>query len=199
MRSAPLFGGELPDNSIAMRPKSGLARACCLSLPLALLGCGSPSTDTVAAQDPPPEPLRQTASAQSASATDAVQADPDPRTAEAELIKLEQDYARALIQKDRAFLMRFYAPDWRGGNWMGFWTKSDMLKAVLDERYLVKSMDLKDIRVRVIGRVAIVQGHDDEVTRVNGRDTSGRWTFTDIFEHRNGMWVAVASHTAEVR
>lgn len=121
-----------------------------------------------------------------------------PRSAEAELIRLEQDYARALIAQDRAFLMRFYAPDWRGGNWMGFWTKSTMIKSLLDERYVVKSMELRDLRVRVTGNVAVVQGVDEEVTSLGGRDTSGIWGFTDVFERRHGRWVAVASHTAKI-
>lgn len=122
-----------------------------------------------------------------------------PAEAEAELLQLERDYARALIRRDRDFLQRFYAPDWRGGNWLGFWTKSTMLKAVLDERYVVKSMDLTDMQVKLLGQVAVVQGVDEEVTSVNGKDTSGRWTFTDVFERRDGRWVAIASHTAEIR
>ena len=118
---------------------------------------------------------------------------------EAELVRLEQDYAQALIGKDRAFLMRFYAPDWRGGNWMGFWSKSTMLKSVLSERYVVRSMNVRDLKVRLLGDVAIVQGVDEEVTSVDGRDTSGKWAFTDVFERRDGRWVAVASHTSEVK
>jgi hypothetical protein len=126
--------------------------------------------------------------------------DAEPRAdAEQELVRLEHAYAQALMRKDRAFLMRYYATDWRGGNWMGFWTKSTMLKAVLDERYVVKSMTLRDLKTRVVGRIGIVQGVDDEVTSVDGKDTSGKWSFTDIFEYRNGQWVAIASHTAEVK
>lgn len=117
---------------------------------------------------------------------------------EAELIQLEQDYAKALIAKDRDFLMRFYAPDWRGGNWLGFFTKSTMLKSLLDERYVVRSMRLRDIKVRVLRDVAIVQGVDDEVTSMGGHDTSGRWSFTDIFARRGGRWVAIASHTSKI-
>jgi hypothetical protein len=122
-----------------------------------------------------------------------------PARDEAELIRLERDYASALIRKDRAFLMRFYAPDWRGGNWMGFWSKSTLLKSVLNERYVVKSMNLRDLKIRLLGDVAIVQGVDDEVTSVDGRDTSGKWAFTDVFERRGGAWVAVASHTSEIK
>ena len=124
---------------------------------------------------------------------------PSPtRAAEVELIRLEQAYARALIRKDRAFLMSFYAPEWRGGNWMGFWTKSTMMQSILADRYVVKSMKLRDLSAKVYGDVGIVQGVDEEVTSVNGKNTSGKWAFTDVFHRRNGRWVAVASHTSQI-
>ena len=119
-------------------------------------------------------------------------------SAEAELIELEQDYAKALIAKDRAFLMRFYAPDWRGGNWLGVFTKSTMLKSLLAERYVVRSMKLRDIKVRVLGDVAVLEGVDDEVTSMGGNDTGGRWSFTDVFARRGGRWVAIASHASKI-
>lgn len=123
----------------------------------------------------------------------------DPARDQAELMRLEHDYARALMTRDRAFLMRFYASDWRGGNWMGFWSKATMIKSILNARYVVKSMNVRDLKVRVMGDVAIVQGVDEEVTTVDGKDTSGKWAFTDVFARRDGQWVAVASHTSEVK
>jgi hypothetical protein len=116
-----------------------------------------------------------------------------------ELIRLERAYSKALITKDRAFLEGYYAPDFRGGNWMGFWTKSTMLKAVLDNRYSVRSMDLSNLRVRIVGGIGVVQGVSTEVTRVNGKDTSGRWSFTDNFEFRGKRWVVIASHTSKLK
>lgn len=118
---------------------------------------------------------------------------------EAQLVELEHAYARALMRKDRAFLMRYYAPDWRGGNWLGFWTKSRMLRAVLSNRYVVKAMVLRDLKVRVLGDVAIVQGVDEEVSSVGGKNASGKWSFTDVFARRDGRWVAIASHTSEIK
>jgi hypothetical protein len=123
----------------------------------------------------------------------------EPARARENLIRLEHAYPKALIGKDKAFLEAYYAPDFRGGNWMGFWTKSTMLKAVLDDRYSVRSMDLSNLDVRIQGTIGIVQGVSTEETRVNGKDTSGRWSFTDVFEFRNGRWVAVASHTSELK
>lgn len=119
--------------------------------------------------------------------------------AEQELIKLERDYAKALIARDRPFLDAYYAPDFRGGNWMGFWTKSTMLQAILDDRYEVSSMVVSDLKVQLQGSVGIVQGVSTEVSRVNGKDTSGRWTFTDVFARRDGRWQAIASHTSELK
>jgi hypothetical protein len=116
-----------------------------------------------------------------------------------ELIRLEQAYSKALIDKDRAFLESYYASDFRGGNWMGFWTKSTMLKAVLDDRYSVRSMNLSNLEVKIVGTIGIVQGVSTEVTTVNGKDTSGRWGFTDVFEFRGDRWVVIASHTSELK
>ena len=82
---------------------------------------------------------------------------------------------------------------------MGFWSKATMLKSVLNARYVVKSMNVRDLKVRVTGDVAVVQGVDEEVTSVDGRDTSGKWAFTDVFARRNGTWVAIASHTSEIK
>jgi hypothetical protein len=74
-----------------------------------------------------------------------------------------------------------------------------MLRAVLDDRYSVQSMSLSNLEVRTFGTIGMVQGVSTEVTRVNGRNTSGRWSFTDVFEWRDGRWLAVASHTSELK
>lgn len=167
-----------------------------LPVSLLLAGCDPADPPATDAQSEPPPPA---ASAGAARAAPATRAPADRARDEAELIRLEHDYARALMTRDRAFLMRFYASDWRGGNWLGFWSKSTMLKSVLNARYVVKSMNVRDLKVRLMGDVAIVQGVDEEVTSVDGKDTSGKWAFTDVFERRDGQWVAVASHTSEVK
>jgi Domain of unknown function (DUF4440) len=179
-----------------MRIAACTKQALVVGLLLLLGGCepGSPRSGDAAAPAPPTSTPPAAESSNPAPS-------PAPTAAEdeRELIRLERAYAEALIAKDRAFLMRFYAADWRGGNWMGFWSKSTMLKSVLNERYVVKRMDVRDLKVRLLGDVAIVQGVDEEVTSLGGRDTSGKWSFTDVFARRDGQWVAIASHTSEVK
>ena len=181
-----------------MRIRASRKRALLLFPVLLLGGCDPadpaatrPPGETAPSDAPPPGAAQ---GAPSPSGTPA-----DAARDQAALIRLEHDYARALMARDRAFLMRFYAPDWRGGNWMGFWSKSTMLKSVLGARYVIKRMDVRDLKVRVMGDVAIVQGVDEEVTSVDGKDTSGKWAFTDVFARRDGIWVAVAGHTSEVK
>jgi len=168
-----------------------MKRYACLVL-LALAACGEKPA-APAASPPAPAPAPAAAPAAGPATPAELAAD------RAELIRLEHAYAKALIEKDRAFLMSFYANDWRGGNWTGFWTKSRMIGSLMDERYVVKSMNVRDLDVRIIGNVAIVQGIDDDVSSLNGKDTTGTWAFTDVFEKRNGRWVCVSSHTSEVK
>ncbi len=170
------------------------------ALPVALLlaACGPGASPAVPGSGEQAAPVPSPGAIPAANQA-AASAAHDPARDEAELIRLEHDYARALMTRDRAFLMRFYASDWRGGNWMGFWSKATMIKSILNARYVVKSMNVRDLKVRVMGDVAIVQGVDEEVTSLDGKDTSGKWAFTDVFARRNGQWVAVASHTSEVK
>lgn len=123
---------------------------------------------------------------------------PPAPSPEAELVRLEQDYARALIAKDVAFLKAYYAPDWRGGDWMGFGSKTNIINMLLDRRYRVTSMKLRDLKVRLVGDIAIVQGTDEEVSAMGVQDTSGVWGFTDIFARRAGRWLCIASQTTKI-
>ena len=114
------------------------------------------------------------------------------------LLAREKAYARALIDRDVGFLAGYFADDWRGGDWLGFITKSIMLDLVRSRVYTVKSMRLHDVRVRVAGNWAIVQGFEDEVSTANGQDASGSWSWTDVFEKRSGQWVVIASQSSRM-
>jgi hypothetical protein len=122
-----------------------------------------------------------------------------PASDEAQLVGLEQLYAQALMRRDLNFLKDYYAPDWRGGDWMGFANKTNILNLVKSGRYVIKSMVLRDLKVRVFGDIALVQGLDDEITSMHGKDTSGTWGWTDVFARRGGRWFCIASQTTRVQ
>jgi hypothetical protein len=43
-----------------------------------------------------------------------------------------------------------------------------------------------------------VQGSDIEKSVLNGKDTSGKWVWMDVFVKRQGRWVAVRSQSATI-
>ncbi len=55
------------------------------------------------------------------------------------------------------------------------------------------------MKVRVFGDTAAVTGTDDETTTEDGKKSSGRYVWTDVFVRRNCTWLAVASQTAQIK
>jgi len=43
-----------------------------------------------------------------------------------------------------------------------------------------------------------VQGSDTEKSLMNGKDTSGKWVWTDVFVKRDSKWLVVRSQAARV-
>ncbi len=54
------------------------------------------------------------------------------------------------------------------------------------------------MKVRVFGDTAIVTGSDTEKSTYKGKDSSGKYVWTDIFVKRNGKWQAVASESTKL-
>jgi hypothetical protein len=53
--------------------------------------------------------------------------------------------------------------------------------------------------VKVVGSTAIVQGSDTETSTTKGKDSSGKYVWTDVFANRGGKWQAVRSQNAMVK
>ena len=54
------------------------------------------------------------------------------------------------------------------------------------------------LRVRVFGNTAVVTGSDTEKSTEGGKDTSGKYIWTDVFVKQNGKWRAVSSQITKV-
>ena len=57
------------------------------------------------------------------------------------------------------------------------------------------SLDIDDVRIRVMGDVAIVHAHTTYVL-ADGRHGTGR--YTDVWAARNGGWLAVSAHVTRL-
>jgi hypothetical protein len=114
---------------------------------------------------------------------------------EKQLLMIQQQLARAWVERDRAFIERVLAPEWSV-------TQADgtirSRAAVLHDAFvvrtvLVESMIIDDVTVIVIEDTAIVRGRTQATGVVGDQRGSARLRFTDTFIKRSGQWQAVAS------
>ena len=114
--------------------------------------------------------------------------------------KLEREWTAAQTAADVGKLRRILADDWMGlgadGNRS---TKAEFLEDIKSGASKLTSFEFGPMDVKVLGTVAIVQGSDTEKSTTKGEDTTGKWVWMDVFEKRDGKWVAVRSQSAMVK
>ena len=124
-------------------------------------------------------------------------------TPEEALAKIEKDFAQAQITKDAKLFARVEAamsddfisldPTVRSSV-----TKKQLLAFVESPDYVVSAMKFPPFLVRVFGSTAVVQGTNDTVASLNGKDASGSFVWLDVFEKRDGRWVWIVTQGGEV-
>ena len=116
------------------------------------------------------------------------------------LIAFEKQWAAAYVKKDIATIGAVLGDDWIGqSDAPKPSTKAELVGAVKSGKLTFTSLALRDIKVRVFGTVAVVQGYDDETSHYGKEDTSGSYAWIDVLEKRGGKWVAVASQVTKVK
>ena len=90
---------------------------------------------------------------------------------------------------------RVVADDWIGTSWNGqTQTKAQIVEELKTGVYKAPSVNVDNIKVRVFGDVAIATLSQTEKSQYKGKDSSGRYLYTDVWVKRNGKWQVVASH-----
>jgi hypothetical protein len=110
-------------------------------------------------------------------------------TPEETLANIEKDFAQAQITKDAKLFARieaimsddFYSFDPTDGSSV---TRKQLLAFVESPDYLVSAMSFPPFLVRVFGSIAVVQGTNDAVASLRGKDESGSFVWFDVL--RNG-------------
>ncbi len=129
---------------------------------------------------------------------------PPPKTAGpsvSDTVKqLEHDWTDGMIAGDTDKVGAILADDWVAIEADGTTlTKTAFLAALKSGSSKVTSFDFGPMTVKVIGNVAIVQGSDAEKSMDKGKDSSGKYVWTDVFANRGGKWQAVRSQNAMVK
>ena len=113
--------------------------------------------------------------------------------------QMERDWEEALKNKDKTKLESIIADDYIGIGFDGKSnSKAESIANSIAADTKLDSYTLDPIKVRVYGDVAIATSGDTEKSSFKGKDTSGRWVWTDVYAKRNGRWQAVSSHSGRV-
>ena len=122
-------------------------------------------------------------------------------SAETELKAIEQQWLDAYIKSDAAFIKNVEAEDYTIVEPDGtMTTKAQDVKSVTDKKFVLKSATMSDFKCRMLGdNNAVVtamlkmSGSDD------GTEFSGDYRAIDVFEKKDGKWLAVASQITKIQ
>lgn len=122
------------------------------------------------------------------------------KNVEETLKQMELDWANAVKNGDTATLNRVLADDWVTTLDNGErHTKSELFVLVKSGKYIISSITTDPMTVRVYGNTAVVIGGDIETSTSEGKDSSGHYTWTDVFvKQKDGSWKAVVSHNSKI-
>jgi ketosteroid isomerase-like protein len=125
---------------------------------------------------------------------------PAINSSDAEFVNfLEDAWVNAIVHKDVDVLNRVMADDFNGVSPNGQrYTKAEAIADVQSGFYKVDNMELQNVDVRVFGDTALVTFYQNEKSRFENEDTSGRYAFTDVWVKRDGVWEVVSSHGTPV-
>jgi len=117
-----------------------------------------------------------------------------------ELIKLENEWADALVKRDVAFLDRVLTEDYMATDPdASVSTKAQTLAALKSSEDVISSMVVDDMKVRVYGDTAVVTGRATSQKTVKGKDVSGQNRWTDVWvKDYAGRWQCVAGHSSRI-
>ncbi|HET9525144.1 MAG TPA: nuclear transport factor 2 family protein [Pyrinomonadaceae bacterium] len=132
----------------------------------------------------------------------------DAAAIEAEIIKLERDWANSPMNRDGDAVRRVLAddvvltyPDGTTG------TKADEVRLIESGAITMDSWELAEPKVTVLnadaafitGRGIIKNGKYKDPNAKRPVDISGEYRFLDVYARRNGQWQAVASQATPIR
>lgn len=123
----------------------------------------------------------------------------DTSSVEKTLMQMERDWTEAGLKKDVKTFDRIIADDWVALDFLGKTvTKAEAVADLKSGSSTNQSVQLGEMKVRTFGNTAVVTGSDTEKSTYKGKDSSGKYVWTDVFVNRNGRWQVVASQSTKL-
>lgn len=120
---------------------------------------------------------------------------------EQELMQMERDWSAAFLSHDVSVVDRILADDFIGTDGRGIMTNKaqeleDARAETPNRKVLSEAID--DMKVRVYGDTAIVNGRTTEKVQAGGKEFVVQYRRTDVFVKRSGRWQCVSFHGSRI-
>lgn len=120
-------------------------------------------------------------------------------TAKQKLLRIERDWARAVMDRDVSAIERIQSNDFIGWDFEGKpYTKAENIQALENGEWKTISLDLDDVQIRVFEDLAVVTSRVARKGRFRGQDLSGQFRWTRLFAERRGRWELVMQLSSSV-
>jgi uncharacterized protein (TIGR02246 family) len=117
-----------------------------------------------------------------------------------EVVKqIEYEWVDAVKAGDSEKVSQILADDWVGVGYDGSKeTKQNHLTDMKSGKAKLESFEFGPMDVKVLGTVAVIQGSNTEKSiTADGKDSTGKYAWMDVFVKRDGSWVIVRSQSTE--
>jgi ketosteroid isomerase-like protein len=121
------------------------------------------------------------------------------RTAEQELLRMERDWTKAVVDRNPSVIARIQANDFIGWDFEGkAYTKSENIQALENGYWNTISLDLDDVKARVFADTAVVTSRVTRKGRFKDQDLTGQFRWTRVYAKRCGGWELVAQQSSRI-
>jgi ketosteroid isomerase-like protein len=110
-----------------------------------------------------------------------------------EVLKLDRDWAGALVRRDTTTLERAMADDGIATNWkIDVLNKPQYLAEIASGDFTFKSIEIDGAKARVYGDAVLVTGRYTVKGRHKEQDISGQHRYTNLYIKQQGTWRLVS-------
>lgn len=116
--------------------------------------------------------------------------------AEKQVLQIEYDWAKALVERDVAWFEKMLVDDWvmvlPDGQ---ICDKSKFIEPLRTGTSSIVSFKLSELRVRLYGQTAVAVGRGNLTSKSDGKESSHEELWTDVYVNKDGRWQCVSAQT----
>jgi ketosteroid isomerase-like protein len=120
-------------------------------------------------------------------------------SAEEVLQKAEQDWTKAVVDRDILFLDRILSDDFVGWDYEGKrYTKADSKHDLSSGEWTTTSLRVEDLNVRLYGNMAVVTSRAIRRGEYKDQDNTGQFRWTKVYVKTGKQWQVVAQQSTRI-